>query len=255
VEALATAKKEIDTQSARMRDLEEMLQKERQARELAEEVAKRLELQSSESKTNGPTKAISGGSLMEEAFEPPSESLETKNGEDLEKPKIVDTKSISASTLLLEQRLETMLGEMQQMMEQMESFKQRAETAETERDADRKTLAEMVEKIRSDESTRALSSTERARSPLRKTATGNSGALNTLGPMLQKAGLTNGSLVGSKGEADQVRLLAETLARPPGGRDPLLYQATPYASMLGVVLLGMGLMAYMNGWQPPKVDR
>lgn len=255
VEALATAKKEIDTQSARMRDLEEMLQKERQARELAEEVAKRFELQSSELKTNGHTKPISGGSVMEEAFEPPSESLETKDGQNSENSKTVDTKSISASTLLLEQRLETMLGEMQQMKEQMESFKQRAETAENDRDADRKTLAEMVEKIRSDESTRPLSSTERARSPLRKTANGSSGALNTLGPMLQKAGLTNGSLVGSKGEADQVRLLAETLARPPDGRDPLLYQATPYASMLGVVLLGMGLMAYMNGWQPPKVDR
>ena len=254
VEALATARKEIDTQSTRMRDLEEMLQKERQARELAEEVAKRV-VQSYEMKTNGHHKAIAGGSLKAEAFERPAESgSRTKPGGDLEKSKIIDTTSISDSTLLLEQRLESMLGEMAQMKEQMQNFKKRAETAESERDVDRKTLVEMVEKIRADEAARALSSAEHTRLPLRKSANGFV-ARNPLGPMLQKAGLTNGSVVASKGEGDQVRQLSEALSRLPGDRDPFLYQATPYASMLGVVLLGMGLMAYMNGWQPPRVDR
>ncbi|KAJ5846180.1 hypothetical protein N7534_009849 [Penicillium rubens] len=30
-------------------------------------------------------------------------------------------------------------------------------------------------------------------------------------------------------------------------------EASPYASMFGVVLLGVGLMAYLNGWQ--KMDK
>jgi hypothetical protein len=39
-------------------------------------------------------------------------------------------------------------------------------------------------------------------------------------------------------------------------QDPLLAQGLPYASMVGVVLIGMGLMAYINGWQPQgRVDR
>ncbi|KAF8858278.1 hypothetical protein BDZ45DRAFT_743524 [Acephala macrosclerotiorum] len=45
VDALASARQEIDAKSAQLRGLEEMLQKERQAREPAEEGAKRLELQ------------------------------------------------------------------------------------------------------------------------------------------------------------------------------------------------------------------
>jgi len=33
----------------------------------------------------------------------------------------------------------------------------------------------------------------------------------------------------------------------------MLEQSAPYASMLGVVLLGVGIMAYLNGWQ--KMDK
>jgi hypothetical protein len=248
-----------------MRDLEEMLQKERQARELAEELAKRLELQSSEGKTNGHVKAE--GSVIEEAFEPPSEINEKdttlRNGESVElelaESKEVDTKAISASTSLLEHQMGTMLVEMQQLRADMEAFKQRAETAEAERDAGRKTLAEMVQKIRSEESTGRSSSTERAWSSAKGLGSdllNNSNAVNSkLGPLLQKVGIANGSIVSPEETGEQRKLAAGTLSRPPGGHDPLLYHATPYASMLGVVLIGMGLMAYLNGWQPPKVDR
>ncbi len=34
-----------------------------------------------------------------------------------------------------------------------------------------------------------------------------------------------------------------------------LVQSAPYASILGVVLLGVGMMAYLNGWQKGVVDR
>jgi hypothetical protein len=152
--------------------------------------------------------------------------------------------------------METMLIEMQQLRENMETFKKRAETAEAERDRHRKTLAEMVEKIRSEESARRSSSTERAPSPsggLDKAQPGrSSGALgDTFGP-LQKAGLANGNTSARNVEA--ARMAAGTLSMPPGVQDQRLYHATPYASMLGVVLIGMGLMAYLNGWQPPKSD-
>jgi hypothetical protein len=265
VEALASAKKEIDIQSARMKDLEEMLQKERQARELAEEATKRLELLQSEPKTNGHVKSSDEGSIVEEAFEPPAEVVE-KNGEESSEHKTrdngVDSKAVSESTLLLEKRLEAMLGDMQELRNQMEAFKQRAETAESERDADRKTLAEMVEKIRSEESARRSSSTERARSPAGGDLTtqhllnGKHDSLNmNLGPLLQKVGLTNGTTVGFTEETELGGSAVGALSKPPASHPPLLYNTTPYASMLGVVLIGMGVMAYLNGWQPPKVDR
>ena len=265
VEALASAKKEIDIQSARMRDLEEMLQQERQARELAEEAAKRLELLQSEPQPNGHIKSSDEGSIVEEAFEPP---LEGAGKIEEELPEItniednVDTKSVSETTVMLEQRLEAMLSDMQELRSQMESYKARAETAESERDIDRKTLAEMVEKIRSEESARRSSSTERARSPAGELLTqhlvnAKSESLNAaLGPLLQKAVHTNGLAVGSADDSELGRSAVGTLSRLPSSHPPLLYTTTPYASMIGVVLIGMGVMAYLNGWQvAPKVDR
>ncbi|KAI9050397.1 hypothetical protein LZ554_005562 [Drepanopeziza brunnea f. sp. 'monogermtubi'] len=252
VEALATAKKEIDTQGARLRDLEEMLQKERQAREQAEEVAKRLESRSG-TMTNGERTANEEGSIEEEAFEPPSEPAESSEDLPMERASThdtVDPTAISDSTLLLEKRLETMLQDMQQLRDQMDSFRLRAEVAESERDNDRKTLAEMVEKIRSDEMARRSLSTERARSASRELSAESSqnGKLEVANLVAEKRSLPNGSITSDA--KDPIKVVVSTLSRPPG--TPLSHQATPYASMIGVVLLGMGVMAYLNGWQPPK---
>ncbi len=260
VEALESAKKEISAQSARMRDLEDMLQKEREARETAEGLAKRLELEST-AKMNGFAKGGAEGSIVEEAFEPPAETLSEKTDSESssskEAPTTVD--SVEASTAKLQERLEMMMIEMREMKEHMESYRQRAEKAESERDADRKTLAEMVEKIRSDEARRS-SSTERPRSPSKDSQTpgdrpfADSGSSSSTPLSLsQEDDLRNGTIGDSADVAVLKNNLAMALSRPPGSQTHLLYESAPYASMLGVVLLGMGLMAYMNGWQ--KVER
>jgi len=260
VQALASAKEEIDNQGARLRDLEDMLQKERQAREVAEEVAKRLESQTAQPTMNGHAESDDRVSILEEAFEPPLESASNNTDEELSEQ--VDTKSISASTLLLEQRLEKMAIEMQQMKEHMESFKLRAEAAEAERDISRLSLAQMVEKIRSEEVVRRSISTERARSSTREPlielnhlVNGDTEAHNAPALVLEKSGMENGSAVCTAEDSKLGVPSTDTLPRPPGGHDPIVYHTTPYASMMGVVLIGMGLMAYLNGWQPPKVER
>jgi hypothetical protein len=264
VEALASAKKEIDIQSARMRDLEEMLQKEREARETAEELAKRLEQQSMESKMNGSAKHGTEGSIIEEAFDPQLEVAETKENElpasFAGKTASVDPKAIKASTLLLQQRLESMLVDMQDMRQDMDTFRKRAELAEFERNESRKTLAEMVGNIRSEEQARRSSSTERARSPAvhhlpqQSPLNDKSEVISSsLAPLFQKDGPGHDNAFSSAKETKPQLAATGTLSRP-SSYNPLLYHSTPYASMLGVVLLGMGLMAYMNGWQPPKVE-
>ncbi|PQE31818.1 FHA domain-containing protein [Rutstroemia sp. NJR-2017a WRK4] len=253
VEALASAKKEIDTQSARMRDLEDMLQKERQARESAEEVAKRLEHQTPDSGLNGSAKGGIEGSVIEDAFNPPSDdATQQKSKTDT----VVDAKGITDSSLLLEKRLEGMLLEMQELRSQMESFKKRAETAESERDADRKSLAEMVEKIRSGDLKRT--SSEQSKSASKSTTDKHiNGSANTtdaaLQQLTQKPGLQTQK--SENGDAGGPLKNALQASKKSGGHDPFLYHSTPYASMVGVVLIGMGLMAYLNGWQPPKLDR
>jgi hypothetical protein len=159
----------------------------------------------------------------------------------------------------LEKRIEAMLVDMQELRQQMESFKLRAETAESERDVDRKTLAEMVEKIRLEESARRSSSTERAATPTAEhivpdhILNGSSEDLKAV--LLERVGYSNGDAIASVAEKELAKTTVSTLSKAQRSRDPLLYHTTPYASMLGVVLIGMGLMAYLNGWQPPKVDR
>lgn len=262
VEALAVAKKELDAQSARMKDLEDMLQKEREARETAEGLAKRLELESSNAKMNGYPKGGMEGSVIEEAFEPPSESPSEELESSLSVIQEVPATAVAIeSTTKLQERLDLMMTEMREIKEHMESYRKRAETAEAERDADRKTLAEMVEKIRADEQARRSSSTERGRSlskasqnATKQILTDSNEASPEAIPPFNKGDLQNDRVADDSINADTLEShLAVALSRPPGSHDHLLYNSTPYASMIGVVLLGMGIMAYMNGWQ--KVER
>jgi hypothetical protein len=265
VEALATAKKEIDAQNARMRDLEDMLQKEREARENAEKLAKRLELESSGSnaRMNGFAKGGFKGSVIEEASESSKENLNPKRelGADAASATSTITDSAEASTAKLQERLEKMMLEMLEMKEHMESYRRRAETAESDRDVDRKSLAEMVEKIRSEEQTRRSSSTERARPPFKDFKSAIGSVVNTcsdkdsdLSSPLDKGDTGNADTTGEAPDTTHKdNPLMITLSQPPGNQTQILYQSAPYASMLGVVLIGMGLMAYMNGWQ--KVER
>jgi len=67
--------------------------------------------------------------------------------------------------------------------------------------------------------------------------------------------LANGSASTRAHDLDSGQAAVGTLSKLNPGHDALLYNTTPYASMIGVVLIGMGLMAYLNGWQQPKVDR
>lgn len=253
VEALSQAKKEIDAQSARMRDLEEMLKKEREARETAESHAKRLQMESASAKLEVATPAPEER-VLDEAFEPPTVAV----GEVIAASKEISpsTEAVEASTSKLQEKLELMIVEMKEMKEHMEAYRSRAETAESERDVDRKTLAEMVEKYRSEEQARRESSRRgRSRSRSMKSSSATSSDDASVKPTNGFASKesSNGKAIAPPELAGLEKSLAVALSRPPGSQDHLLYQSGPYASMLGVVLLGMGLMAYMNGWQ--KVER
>lgn len=264
-EALNNAKRDIDSQTARMRELEEMLQKERCAREEAEELAKRLE-ESATVHMNG--SAVPGSVASEEV----SEATEDKSVPEAPEPEAndetpaVDTAQETAAAL--QSRIDMMESQMRDMKEQMEEWKQRCETVESERDADRKTLAEMVVQLRAEEALREAAE-KKARSRSRKRDADADGAV------VGESNADSGVSKSATGEAEAVdpatadeALDAPTLSRASTitpatqkgvvrGQDQRLQAALPYASMLGVVLFGMGLMAYINGWQaePPRPER
>lgn len=270
IEALNTAKKEIEVQGDRMRQLEEQLQLEREARLSAEEVAKRLECESSTAGLNGaPVEATSAEDESSTDDSTLVLSGTTISGDKGVDAAIQNTEDVEASANMLRTQVEVLLAEMNEMKQHMESYRQRAERAEKERDDVKMTLAEMVQKIRDDEEARRVAAEKRERrasiDSMKSAKSAKSSMDNSEDSSDQEindedsvqetpdAKLVNGiAMAGHEATAKELeKQLAVALQNPARGQ--VINNTAPYASMIGVVLLGMGLMAYLNGWQ--KVER
>ena len=284
VEALTSAKKEIDSQGDRVKHLEDLLRQERKARESAEERARRLLDRS---------RGLGGhadGNVEEDAFNPPNDttssedkmqpngyeadderkrfgkrSPKSKSSPSSPPPTDLDlmqreTKAVDASTSRLQERLELMIQEMDDMKAQMEKYKRRAEIAEDTSSG----LAAMVERIRNGEidAKSVNPNLERRKGSEMSTQTDTEALANghprspdsESGPRTSKPpSQLNGGPVQSIKDAHELQnAVVSALARSTYRSDRLA-QSAPYASMLGVVLIGVGIMTYLNGWQ--KVDR
>lgn len=268
-EALNNAKREIDNHSARVRELEELFQKEREARLQAEDKVHKME-ETKSAKINGSAELPKGHSELDKAFDPPVETpLAAESGAGQTGPE--DTLSqpdrVEAAAAIFQAQIDSMVLEMKEVREQLDSYKTRAEKAEAERDASQQTLAEMVMEIRKRDE-------EEKRSAERKSRSLSKGRKNSPRPVSRdgpkEATTPNGSAAGHSGDSpdaaegseDAPTLSRANTIKPSTGElskatnDQALIQGLPYASMIGVVLLGMGLMAYINGWQPrPSIDR
>ena len=239
-EELKLAKGEISNQSERMRNLEHELAQERSARESAEERALRFERRDSP----------------------------TKDGE-----RYIDTADEAISPTSppdLQSQLDRLRATMDEMKLQMESYRQRAETAETDRDEARSSLAEMVELKRREmaEASSSQSGPGSPKSPKKSPLlNGSFPQLNGHAPgprsdrsgtetILERAGVEEGQPINAEQARALTELLTQEVLRPQGtsnGDSALAYYGQPYGSAAAVVLLGMLVMTWVNGW--PKVER
>lgn len=168
-EALNNAKKEIESQTSRMRDLEEILHRERQARALAEDLARRLEKHLEEASSNvvPPSgEPENQATSLDAAFEPPNDENNPAGptdtpAPDADKPTPPDAEVIEASATQLHAQIESLVLEIKDLRQELDVFKQRAEMAESERDTQRKTLAEMALQIRRDTEAKELAEKEK----------------------------------------------------------------------------------------------
>ena len=272
-EALNSAKKELDTNTARVRDLEDMLVKEREARLFAEDIVQKME-ETSHAKINGSADAplVNGHSELDKAFDPPVEqpsSHELDEAEPDTAPPQHDKAEMLAAAF--QARIDSMAVEVNSMRDQLEAFRLRAEKAEAERDADRKSLAEMVLQIRQrdeDEQRREAERRSRSASKGRRRALSKDelkhSAVAANGSATEPATAQRDSAAAEDAFDETPSPSRANTMKPAGGalavqgqqQDGTLIHTLPYASMVGVVLLGMGLMAYLNGWQPQqRLDR
>ncbi len=281
VEALKIKTHELDSKVDYIKSLEVDLAQEKRARENAESRALKL----SGART-GSGDHENNGAIEEEAFEPPLDSVELmehhlsngtvdENGEGdhLSRSDSMatirnteDTTQITEDASSLASRLQAQLDlrnkEMNEMKLLMESYRQRAEEAED----GRRTLAEMVENIRAgrdpksafpttndDDSTYTTENVDNLIT--QSTKPGQSRDLNG-GPLSsQQSHQQNGSAAIGNLHRGIEKAMSNVLEQHPGqwggpGENGRMVQSAPYVSMVGVVLIGVGLMTWLNGWQP-----
>ncbi|OKL60761.1 hypothetical protein UA08_04272 [Talaromyces atroroseus] len=258
IEALSLTKKELEAQNGRVKELEELLRQERSARESAEEKSRKQEhhgIPGENDITNAQTALEQAG---ERIAEPVISEVETSTkSRDLQEMEVaadvpesldVEEPLVDAQTQKLQQQLDDMVLELTEMKQQVKSFKQRAEKAEGETAEVRKSLAEMIETIRQErEAAQAKEASHEEEEEADRAD-------------------THGIVKSDKEEVPANRELragmdprkVKELENAVGSlaqqrKHDMLQSSTPYASMVGVVLLGIGLMAYLNGWQ--KIER
>ena len=240
VEALSSAKKDLESQAARVRHLEDMLREERTARADAEDRARRLEQVSS----SRPVTEIDEVPIMSEADEEDVMATISKDISEAEDQP-------PAGGQDLQKRLDHMVSEMQRMRTEMEKFKRRADTAENDATKARESLAEMIERLRRENSKDMLDFAEvesivgiNGDASKSGTDQGDSSSSTVKPPSL-----ANGHVRTPRLPPHLEQAMATVLREGNHGTGEALANSAPYVSMLGVVLIGVGLMAYLNSWQ------
>lgn len=257
IEALSSAKRELESQGTRVKELEVLLLQERTARESAEDKARIIETHTQadgqvsedtatvESAFGSAEQDAAEAPMLEKPLHPEESTTAADRGiaEEAETPENVQAKQLQG-------RLEVMMKEMEEMRFQLATFKERAENAENESAETRKSLAEMIETLRRERTETNEAAGSKSEVRVQKSVEPGGAAPGT-----------NESTMPSKTEA--LEASCHTMRSPRAKeatdtsaaltaqqqKENALEQSGPYASMLGVVLLGVGLMAYLNGWQ------
>ena len=282
VEALKIKSHELDLKVDYIRSLEIDLAREKKARENAERRVFNLS-----GVHLGPEDHNNNGAVDEEAFQPPSDTVQLmeqnlsnghfpdhddggklsrssstltlRNADGAAEPR----EDVSSLASRLQSQLDLRNKEMNEMKLLMESYRQRTEVAEE----GRRTLAEMVENIRAGRDPKSASpntkdertissggSGEKAASQLEKFD--QSRELDDDSPSAQHSyHLQNGSAAIGKIHREVEKTMSTVLQQHQrewggSGESGRMVQSAPYVSMVGVVLIGVGIMTWLNGWQP-----
>jgi hypothetical protein len=243
---LKLAKDQIPSLEDRVRNLEEALKQERNARETAEERASLLE---SSQKSADDDEDNSSAEQQDDS----AKSADSPKGE----------------TSDLQAQLDRLRAATEDMKMQMEAYRRRAETAESQRDDAHQTLAEMVEQKRKENAELQRQQETPATppssfsSPSSTTISSNgqvseSSAEGSLYSLLSEAGINANAALSSEQAASIQQLLARKmpLAQRDATNGPsdnlkeqLAHHGVPLGSGFIVVVVGMALMHYLDGWE------
>jgi hypothetical protein len=235
VEALSQARKELESHSVRVKELEQMLKEERSARADAEEKARKLE-QTAAARPVTVVEEVDEDDESKSIAVPPTNAPEQAT-------------RAEAGQQDLQARLEHMVVEMQQMRSSMDQFQKRAETAEADATKARESLSEMIQRIRQENAAdEDISNTVGPKSRHSRTTSHDPDSEDS-----KDSKAANGHVSSPKLPSHLEHAVTTALRQTSNGSEEALAQSAPYVSMLGVVLIGVGIMAYLNSWQ--KTDK
>lgn len=272
-DALAKARKELEAKTARVKDLEDALKREKNARELAEDRAAELETASrvlggaprertlgefeaekvlaDEKSEMDDTETICGDDEKSLDGQPMEDETSSDDGHTIDVK--VDPSALAAAEAAnrFQRRFEEMMLELQSAKAEIETYKSRTTAAEKESDTTRKTLQEMVEDFQRKEEAR------KARE--RQFGSQTESVIVQSAGMQANADMTHDEIMGTviNGTVKQsdigkkfpngTAIASEDLARTSLALSKRT--AAPYVSIIGVMLLGVGMMAVLNSWQ------
>jgi len=264
-EALSEAKREVETQNARLKEVQDSLAQERVRREDAEERAKRLEREWKQREGN------QGWLRLPESPPKDDETSTPIDDEEVEEP-IAGAPAEDTAPSDLHRELEKLKLEFSDVKAAAERWKLEKEQAEKERDAERaerQSLAEMIERIRAEEAERVAK--ERRKEEKRKARRSSSTpavdvaveneeskVVETVEDRLDDAEDEEMARDESKtgvlqnGHIDHDRVKDSPQLHDLGtlaSRSAQIYHAAPYLSAMSVVLIGVAVMALVNRMQ------
>ncbi|KIW04058.1 uncharacterized protein PV09_04876 [Verruconis gallopava] len=255
MEQLNKAKQEVETERARLRETEDLLVQERVKREDAEERAKRLESQ--------------------KLLVPPPPAKPEDATTPIDDVKQDLPKETEADVMKLQERFDLLLAEFNEYKIAAEQWRAEKELAEKERDEERQqrlTLAEMIEKIKSEEASRSPKRKSRGRRRSRSKSSDTSPSLSHDGAKEDrdidaeavdveqhhsngsiektiKAATANGHPFAGSRTASNGPNQSDTQRNTLVRRDLQLTEAAPYLSAISVVMIGVAVMALLNKMQ------
>ena len=261
-EALNAARKEVETQSMRLKEVEDLLVQERVRREDAEERAKRLEKERKQREGN------QGWLQHPESAAPKEDETSTPIEDEKADETIVGAPAEDAAPSDLLREFEKLKLEFSEVKTAADRWKHEKEQAEKERDAERaerQSLAEMIERIRAEEVERIAK--EKRKEEKRKARRSSSTPAvendetrvvetaedrsvddeneDPSGDESKKSNLQNGHVDGEQvKDSPRVHDLGTLVSR-----NTQIYHAAPYLSAVSVVLIGVAVMALVNRMQ------
>lgn len=291
VAQLRDARLELEAKSLRVKDLEDLLRREREAREMAE-------------------------AQLQVAVHMPTDKLRTENLGNMDEDDIPDTVSIAGSDITVidskgheqskesdkqstaaaaaaaanaateaaamwQKKLEEMMAQLKAAQAEIDTYRKRWKAAEEEGQQSKRTLVEMVAKIRADEEKRQKEK-ETSVQIERKSADG----LLRGKPVMVSCGVqaevdqdedtegevfpgaianatvkaVNGPLVTGGGkhmqnrhrdpnQQQQLQNLSTEMVKKANEKRSMVKESVPYVSIVGVVVIGVSIMAILNNWQ------